>query len=74
MILVKLKKENLLLMNFLLQTILKETVLITNVRPACGCTAANYTKTPIKPGEKEWLLQLLMLQMLVYFKICYHYN
>jgi len=30
----------------------KETVLITNVRPACGCTAANYTKTPIKPGEK----------------------
>lgn len=30
----------------------KETILITNVRPACGCTAANYTKTPIKPGEK----------------------
>jgi hypothetical protein len=30
----------------------KETVLITNVRPACGCTAADYTKTPIKPGEK----------------------
>ncbi|MCU4187852.1 DUF1573 domain-containing protein [Flavobacterium sp. HXWNR29] len=29
-----------------------ETVLITNVKPACGCTAANYTKTPIKPGEK----------------------
>ena len=28
----------------------KETILITNVRPACGCTAANYTKTPIKPG------------------------
>ncbi|WP_339887385.1 DUF1573 domain-containing protein [uncultured Flavobacterium sp.] len=30
----------------------KETILITNVRPSCGCTAANYTKTPIKPGEK----------------------
>jgi len=30
----------------------KETVLITTVRPACGCTAADYTKTPIKPGEK----------------------
>src|SRR5690606_31083542 len=29
----------------------KETVLITNVKPSCGCTAANYTKTPIKPGE-----------------------
>lgn len=30
----------------------KETVLITAVRPSCGCTAANYTKTPIKPGDK----------------------
>ena len=30
----------------------KETILITSVKPACGCTAANYTKTPIKPGEK----------------------
>ena len=30
----------------------KETILITSVRPACGCAAANYTKTPIKPGEK----------------------
>ena len=30
----------------------KETIIITSVKPACGCTAANYTKTPIKPGEK----------------------
>ena len=30
----------------------KETILITNVRPACGCSASNYTKTPITPGEK----------------------
>ncbi|HBK84053.1 MAG TPA: DUF1573 domain-containing protein [Flavobacterium sp.] len=30
----------------------KETVLITNARPSCGCTVADYTKTPIKPGEK----------------------
>jgi len=29
----------------------KQTILITNVKPSCGCTAANYTKTPIKPGE-----------------------
>lgn len=29
----------------------KETILITAVKPSCGCTAANYTKTPIKPGE-----------------------
>ncbi len=30
----------------------KETVIISSVRPSCGCTAANYTKTPIKPGDK----------------------
>ncbi len=29
----------------------KETILITNVKASCGCTATNYTKTPIKPGE-----------------------
>lgn len=29
----------------------KTTVLITNVQPTCGCTVADYTKTPIKPGE-----------------------
>ncbi len=29
----------------------KETILITHVKPSCGCTATKYTKTPIKPGE-----------------------
>ena len=29
----------------------KQTVLITGVKASCGCTAADYTKTPIKPGE-----------------------
>lgn len=29
----------------------KQTILITNVKAQCGCTATNYTKTPIKPGE-----------------------
>lgn len=29
----------------------KETILVTNVKASCGCTATNYTKTPIKPGE-----------------------
>lgn len=29
----------------------KADVIITAVKPACGCTAADYTKTPIKPGE-----------------------
>lgn len=27
------------------------TVLISNVQPTCGCTVAEYTKTPIKAGE-----------------------
>jgi hypothetical protein len=27
-----------------------KAVLITNVKPACGCTAADYTKEPIAPG------------------------
>jgi hypothetical protein len=26
-------------------------VIITNVKPACGCTAADYTKTAIQPGK-----------------------
>jgi hypothetical protein len=30
----------------------KQTILLTNVKASCGCTATNYTKTPIKPGEK----------------------
>ncbi|RZJ65341.1 MAG: DUF1573 domain-containing protein [Flavobacterium sp.] len=29
----------------------KTDVIITNVKAACGCTATDYTKTPIKPGE-----------------------
>lgn len=32
-----------------------ETILISSVKPSCGCTAANYTKTPIKPGEKGFI-------------------
>lgn len=26
-------------------------VIITNVKPSCGCTAADYTKEPIAPGK-----------------------
>lgn len=33
----------------------KSDVIITNVKPACGCTAADYTKTPIKPGETAYV-------------------
>lgn len=28
---------------------------LTNVRPGCGCTAANYTKGAIAPGEKGYI-------------------
>lgn len=29
----------------------KTAVLITDVKASCGCTATDYTKTPIQPGE-----------------------
>ncbi|MGX7668298.1 DUF1573 domain-containing protein [Flavobacterium pedocola] len=29
----------------------KAPVIITNVRPSCGCTASEYTKEPIAPGK-----------------------
>jgi len=25
---------------------------LTNVQPTCGCTIADYTKTPVKKGDK----------------------
>lgn len=37
--------------DFTFKNTTKETILITNVKASCGCTATNYTKTPIKPGE-----------------------
>ena len=29
----------------------KTAVVISNVKASCGCTATDYTKTPIQPGE-----------------------
>jgi len=29
----------------------KTAVVITNVKASCGCTATDYTKTPIQPGQ-----------------------
>lgn len=37
--------------DFTFRNTTKQTILITNVKASCGCTATNYTKTPIKPGE-----------------------
>jgi hypothetical protein len=30
----------------------KEPLILSDVRPTCGCTIADYTKTPVKSGEK----------------------
>ena len=30
----------------------KEPLIITDVRPTCGCTIADFTKTPVKSNEK----------------------
>jgi hypothetical protein len=30
----------------------KEPLILTNVQPTCGCTIADFTKTPVKNGEK----------------------
>jgi hypothetical protein len=27
-------------------------LILADVRPTCGCTIADYTKTPVKPGDK----------------------
>lgn len=30
----------------------KEAILITDVKAGCGCTTPDYSKAPVKPGEK----------------------
>ena len=32
-----------------------EDLILKSVRPGCGCTAANYTKTAIAPGERGYI-------------------
>ncbi len=33
----------------------KEPLIITEVKPTCGCTTDEYTKTPVKSGEKGYI-------------------
>jgi len=33
-----------------------QDLLLTGVKPGCGCTAADYTKTPIAPGSKGFII------------------
>jgi len=30
----------------------EEPLILTSVQPTCGCTVADYTKTPVKKGDK----------------------
>ena len=32
-----------------------KSVIITNVKPACGCTTADYSKEPIPPGKSGFV-------------------
>ncbi len=38
--------------NFEYTNIGEEPLILTEVRPTCGCTIADYTKTPVKKGQK----------------------
>src|SRR5450631_4244393 len=33
----------------------KESLIITNASPSCGCTTPDWTKEPIKPGAKGFV-------------------
>lgn len=38
--------------DFVYTNIGEEPLILTEVKPTCGCTIADYTKTPVKKGEK----------------------
>jgi len=38
--------------NFEFSNVGTEPLILTNVQPTCGCTIADYTKTPVAPGAK----------------------
>ncbi len=38
--------------NFEFTNIGEEPLILTEVKPTCGCTIADYTKTPVKKGDK----------------------
>lgn len=37
--------------NFIFTNVGTEPIIITEVRPSCGCSVAEFTKNPVKPGE-----------------------
>ncbi len=40
---------------FIFTNVGTEDLILTNVRPGCGCTAANYTKDPVAPGQQGFI-------------------
>lgn len=40
---------------FIFKNVGNEDLTLVRVKPGCGCTAANYTKTPVKPGEEGFI-------------------
>ena len=40
---------------FEFKNVSNKSIIITNVKPACGCTAADYTKEPIAPGKTAFI-------------------
>ncbi len=38
--------------DFVFTNIGEEPLILTEVKPTCGCTIADYTKTPVKKGDK----------------------
>ncbi|WP_298394354.1 DUF1573 domain-containing protein [Flavobacterium sp.] len=43
------------LIEFQFKNTSSKAVVITNVKPACGCTAADYTKESIAPGKSGYV-------------------
>jgi hypothetical protein len=51
----KIKQDQPAIATFEITNISTKPVLIEEAEPSCGCTIANYTTTPIAPGEKGFI-------------------
>lgn len=48
----KLKRGNPVTHEFVFTNVGSEPIIITEVRSSCGCSVPEFSKTPVKPGEK----------------------
>jgi hypothetical protein len=51
----KVKKSKNVTYNFIYTNVGKSPIIIYDVSPVCGCTIADYTKKPVKEGEKGFV-------------------